>query len=130
MSYRGPTIVKEPALGILLYLFAGLLATILWKGFAELAKLDLSRPSPGVEQRLEGALRAGALEFDEYRERIVIETELMEYGCVQVSDADGALCRFVADFVGCSVDVAALEPAAGQQQRKRVAVVIATAAVL
>jgi hypothetical protein len=73
MSYRGPTIVKEPALGILLYLFAGLLAITIWKGFAELARLDRSRPSPGVEQRLEGALRAGALEFDEYGARIVIE---------------------------------------------------------
>jgi hypothetical protein len=76
MSYRGPTIVKEPALGILLYLFAGLLAITLWKGFAELARLDRSRPSPGVEQRLEGALRVGAQEFDEYRERIVIEHPL------------------------------------------------------
>lgn len=73
MSYRKLLIVKEPLLGILLYLFAGLLAITLWKGFAELARLDQSRPAPGLEQRLEGALRAGALEFDEYRERIVIE---------------------------------------------------------
>jgi hypothetical protein len=61
-------IVKEPALGIMLYLFAGLLAITLWKGFAELAVHDQSR----LEQPLAGALRAGAPEFDEYREHIVI----------------------------------------------------------
>lgn len=73
MSYRKLLIVKEPMLGMMIYLLAGLLAIVIWKGLAELARLDQSRPSPGVEQRLEGALRVGALEFDEYRERIVIE---------------------------------------------------------
>lgn len=73
MSYRKLLIVKEPMLGILLYLFAGLLAVTLWKGLTELARLDQSRPTSGEEQTLAGALRAGALEFDEYRERIVIE---------------------------------------------------------
>jgi hypothetical protein len=68
MSYRKPTIVKEPALGMLLYLFVGLLAITLWKGFAELARHEQS----SQQQPLAGALRAGALEFDEYRDRIVI----------------------------------------------------------
>jgi hypothetical protein len=68
MSYRGPTIVKGLALGILLYLFAGLLAIALWKGFSEPAGHKQSRQ----EQPLAGALRAGAQEFNEYRARIVI----------------------------------------------------------
>ena len=73
MSYRGPTIVNEPALGTLFCLIALLLAISLRNGFVESARLDRLRPSPGVGQRLEGALRAGTPEFDEYRERIVIE---------------------------------------------------------
>ncbi len=54
---------------MLLYLFIGLLAITLWKGFAELARHEQS----SREQPLAGAMRVGALEFDEYRERIVIE---------------------------------------------------------
>lgn len=73
MSYRKLLIVKEPMLGMLIYLLAGLLAIVIWKGLAELAKLDQARLSSGEGQRLEGALRAGALEFDKYHERIVIE---------------------------------------------------------
>ena len=53
---------------MLLYLFIGLLAITLWKWFAELARHERS----SREQPLAGALRAGSLEFDEYRERIVI----------------------------------------------------------
>jgi hypothetical protein len=69
MSYRESTIVKEPTLGILIYLFAGLLAITLWKGLAELTRHEQSRQ----EQPLAGALRTGAAGFDEYRDRIVIE---------------------------------------------------------
>ena len=60
-------------LGMMIYLLAGLLAIVIWKGFAELARLDHVRPSSRGNQSLEGALRAGAPEFDEYHERIVIE---------------------------------------------------------
>ncbi len=73
MSYRRPTIINEPELGVLFCLMALLLAIFLKNGYVESARLDQSPPSPGVEQRLEGALRVGAVEFDEYRERIVIE---------------------------------------------------------
>jgi len=73
MSYRKLLIVKEPMLGMMIYLLAGLLAIVIWKGLAELARLDQARPSSGGEQSLEGALRAGAREFDEYPEHIVIE---------------------------------------------------------
>jgi hypothetical protein len=73
MSYRALTIVKEPVLGFLFCLLALLLVISLKFGSKELPRFDQPGPSPGVEQRLEGALRAGTLEFDEYRERIVIE---------------------------------------------------------
>jgi len=54
-------------------LMALLLAITLKNRYVESARPDRSRPSPGVEHRLEGALRVGAVEFDKYRERIVIE---------------------------------------------------------
>lgn len=54
-------------------LMALLLAITLKNRYVESARPDRSRPSPGVEQRLDGAFRARAVEFDEYRERIVIE---------------------------------------------------------
>ncbi len=73
MSYRKLTIVNERALGMLFCLIVLFLAISLRDEFVESARLNRSRPSPGVEQRLEGALRRGALEFDEYRERVVIE---------------------------------------------------------
>jgi hypothetical protein len=66
-------IVKEPVLGILSLLLAVLLALTLREGVAEFTKPEQSRHVPGEGQRLEGALRAGALEFEQYRERIVIE---------------------------------------------------------
>ncbi|MGH9852061.1 MAG: hypothetical protein ACREBD_19670 [Blastocatellia bacterium] len=66
-------IVKEPMLGIMFYLLACLLVVVLGTGLVELTRLDQSRPSSGGEQPLEGALRAGALEFEQHRERIVIE---------------------------------------------------------
>lgn len=54
------------------YLFAGLLAVALWTGLAELVKLDQARRLTGEELLPAGALRAGAAEFEQYRERIVI----------------------------------------------------------
>lgn len=68
MPYRISTILKKPAQGILFYLFAGILAITLLKWFAEMARPDRS----SRQQPLAGALRAGAREFDEYRDRIVI----------------------------------------------------------
>jgi hypothetical protein len=65
-------IIKEPMLVMVIYLLAGLLAIVIWKGLAELARLDYVRPSSGGEESLEGALRAGAREFDKYRDRVVI----------------------------------------------------------
>jgi hypothetical protein len=73
MSYQEPKIVKEPMLGIVGLLLAILLSIILRDGFAELTKPEPPRPASGEGQRLEAALRAGALEFEQYRERIVIE---------------------------------------------------------
>jgi hypothetical protein len=50
-----------------------LLAIILSRGLAEPAKPDLTLISPAEEQPLAGALRAGHWEFEQYRDRIVIE---------------------------------------------------------
>lgn len=65
--------VKEPVLGIMFHLFAGLLVITVWRGLAELRRLDCSRAATSKGQSLAGALRAGAPEFEEHRERIVIE---------------------------------------------------------
>ena len=60
-------------LGMLVSLLAILLAIILSKGLAEPAKLDQTRIAPAEEQPRAGALRAGHWEFEQYRDRIVIE---------------------------------------------------------
>lgn len=72
MTNQEPMIAKESLLGILGLLLAVLLALALREGFAELIKSEPSRPASSEGQRLEGALRIGALEFEQYRERIVI----------------------------------------------------------
>jgi hypothetical protein len=73
MSHRAPLFSKYPTLGMLFSLLAVLLAIILSKGLAEPAKLDQARLAPAEEQPLAGALRAGHWEFEQYRDRIVIE---------------------------------------------------------
>jgi len=60
-------------LGMLFSLLAVLLAIILSQGLAEPAKLDRTRLAQAEELRLAGALRAGHWEFEQYRDRIVIE---------------------------------------------------------
>lgn len=72
MTYQESMIVKEPLLGIVSLLLAVVLALTLREGFAKLIKPEQSRPVPGEGRRLEGALRSGALDFEQYRERIVI----------------------------------------------------------
>jgi len=65
-----------------------------------LARLDQPRPSPAVEQRLEGALRAGVLEFDEYRERIVIEPPRLMAASPATGDPALALTASVRNDTG------------------------------
>ena len=55
----------------------------------------------------------------------VIEAEQMEHRGVEIVQVDGALDRFITEFVGHAVGQAAARPAAGQPGRKACAVVIA-----
>lgn len=73
MTYKEQTLTKESMLGILGLLLAVLLALALRERFVKLAKPGQSRLAPGEIQRLEGALRRGHGEFEQYRDRIVIE---------------------------------------------------------
>jgi hypothetical protein len=45
---------------------------------------------------------------------LVINSKLMEYGCVQVVNLDGVLYRVLADFVGQTVHMTTFESAAGE----------------
>ena len=130
MSYRKLLIVKEPMLGMMIYLLAGLLAIVIWKGLAELARLDQSCRLPGVEQRLEGALRAGALEFDEYYERIVIEQPQAIAASPAVGDLALELIAMVRNdtgrvIKGLEVRGTLIDPQ-GEPVSERVAVIIPT----
>lgn len=71
--YKELTLTKESMLGILGLLLAVLLALALRERFVKLAKPGQLRLAPGEIQRLEGALRTGHWEFEQYRDRIVIE---------------------------------------------------------
>jgi hypothetical protein len=71
--YKELTLTKESMLGILGLLLAILLALALRERFVKLAKPGQARLAPGEIQRLEGALRTGHWEFEQYRDRIVIE---------------------------------------------------------
>ena len=60
----------------------------------------------------------------------VIETEEMEHGGMQVIDVDFAIDGVVAEVVGCSMNNAAFDAAAGHPHREPVLVMLATVAVL
>ncbi len=63
-------------------------------------------------------------------EPIVVQAELMQNGGQKVRTADTMIDRFIANFVGCSVDVACFESATSQQNRERVRVMVAARAAL
>lgn len=73
MRYQELTLSKESMLGILGLMLAILLALALREGFVKLNKPGSSHFAPGEIHRLEGALRTGHGEFEQYRDRIVIE---------------------------------------------------------
>src|SRR5262245_33670575 len=58
-------------------------------------------------------------------EAVVVQPQGVEQRCMQIADADNVLHGAVAEFVRFAVDVASLEPAAGQPQREGMAIVIA-----
>src|SRR5262245_29214228 len=75
MPFRGPTTMKRPARGLAFSLLAGIALLILWLMIAGPVKLDQSQPALGAQDksRLEGAMRVGSPEFEQYRGRITLE---------------------------------------------------------
>lgn len=75
MSYQGPILIREPDLRWPLILVAAIITTLLVLVTAGLMHLSLTRPvvMPIVESRLEGALRPEMPEFEQLREKIVVE---------------------------------------------------------
>ena len=75
MSYQGPILIREPELRWPLILMAAIITTLLVLVMAGVLHFAQTQPAvrPSVEQRLEGALRPEMPEFEQLREKIVIE---------------------------------------------------------
>ena len=75
MSYRGPTLIKEPEIRWPVLLLAAALTIVIVLLTAGVIRLAAARPYEGqtVEQRLEGALRPASPGFDELSELLVVE---------------------------------------------------------
>ena len=75
MSYQNPMLIREPNLRWPLFLLSATITTLLVLLMAGVLHVAQRRPlgNPAVEPRLEGALRPGMPEFEQYREKIVVE---------------------------------------------------------
>lgn len=75
MSYQSPMLIREPNLRWPIYLLAAILTTMIMLVMAGVLRLAQTSPptKPPVERRLEGALRPEMPEFEQYREKIVVE---------------------------------------------------------
>lgn len=75
MSYQGPILIREPELRWPLILVAAVITTLLVLMTAGVMRLALAQPTvkPTAEFRLEGALRPEMPEFDQLREKVVVE---------------------------------------------------------
>lgn len=75
MSYRGPMLIREPELRWPLILLAAIITTLIVLMTAGVLHLSLTRPDgrPAAGRRLEGAIRPEMPEFEQLRERIVVE---------------------------------------------------------
>jgi hypothetical protein len=75
MSYREPMVIREPDLQWPIYLVAAIITTMFMLLLAGVLHLSVRQPySRGFnEPRLERAIRPGAPEFEQLRERIVVE---------------------------------------------------------
>jgi hypothetical protein len=75
VSYQSPMLIREPNLRWPVYLLSALITTLLV--LLMVGVLHVAQRSPlgnsAVEPRLEGALRPGMPEFEQHRERIVVE---------------------------------------------------------
>lgn len=74
MSYNQPATVKEMRPGGRIYLVAAATTLIILTAVTAIYYFKWSRPAPVREDaKLEGALRAGTPEFEQYRPRVVVE---------------------------------------------------------
>ena len=74
MSYNEPSTVREVQPGGRIYLVAAATALIILTAVTAIYYFEWSRPAPVREEpKLEGALRAGTPEFEQYRPRVVVE---------------------------------------------------------
>jgi hypothetical protein len=74
MSYQEPAIIEEPKRPRKIYLVAGIITLFTLAIVGGIYYWVQTRPLTAAEEpRLEGALRAGAPEFDQARDRIVVK---------------------------------------------------------
>lgn len=75
MSYRGPMVIREPDLRWPIYLVAAIITVVFMLLLAGVFHLSVRQPLSGSfnEPRLERAIRPGAPEFEQLREKIVVE---------------------------------------------------------
>jgi hypothetical protein len=75
MSYQSSMLIREPNLRWPVYLLSAIITTLLVLLMAGVLHMAQRRPlgNPAVEPRLEGALRPGMPEFEQLREKIVVE---------------------------------------------------------
>lgn len=75
MSYQGPMLIREPQLRWPIVILAAITTAAIALLAAGLQYLAMTQPyvNPSTERRLERALQPGQLEFEQFREQIVIE---------------------------------------------------------
>ncbi len=75
MSQQSPMLIREPDLRWPIYLVAAIITALIVLMIAGVMHLALTRPAvgPPAERRLEGAIRPGMPEFEQFREKIVVE---------------------------------------------------------
>lgn len=75
MSYQSPMLIREPNLRWPLFLLSAIITTLIVLLMAGVLHVAQRKPlgNPAVEPRLEGALRPGMAEFEQLREKIVVE---------------------------------------------------------
>jgi hypothetical protein len=75
MSYQGPMLIREPQLRWPIVILATITTAAIALLAAGMQYLAMTQPyvNPPTERRLERALQPGQLEFEQFREQIVIE---------------------------------------------------------
>ena len=75
MSHQSPMLIREPDLRWPIYLVAAIITALVVLAIAGVMHLALTRPvvRPPAERRLEGVIRPDMPEFEQFREKIVVE---------------------------------------------------------